>query len=89
MSAARPAQHRQQVGGAIRLAVLGTIVWSTVADTLRTTGAAIAAGAARPVARGSHTPWPPGFSRGFLSAAGIRCLPCSSRSPPFESAVRN
>ena len=66
----------QQVGGAIGLAVLGTIVWSTVADTLRTTSAAIAAGhraAPSPAQLAAHA-LATGFSRGFLTAAGIALL---------------
>src|SRR5499433_2785291 len=39
----------QQVGGAIGLAALGTIAWTTVADNLRNTTAAIAAGQQPPV----------------------------------------
>jgi EmrB/QacA subfamily drug resistance transporter len=62
----------QQVGGAIGLAVLGTIAWSTVADTVRTTSSAIAAGRQpdQPPAHALAT----GFSRGFLTAAGIALL---------------
>src|SRR5580693_9162468 len=75
----------QQVGGAIGLALLGTIAWTTVADSARTQvahAAAAAAKAGRPV----PTPGAPvpasiyehaltaGFSRAFLVAAGIGLL---------------
>jgi EmrB/QacA subfamily drug resistance transporter len=66
----------QQIGGAIGLAVLGSIAWSTVADTARTTSSAIAAGLqpaeppAQLVAHASAT----GFSRGFLVGAGLVLL---------------
>jgi len=63
----------QQVGGAIGLAVLGTIAWSTVADTVRTTSVAIAAGqqaAQSPAQLAAHA-LATGLSRGFLAAAGI------------------
>jgi EmrB/QacA subfamily drug resistance transporter len=75
----------QQVGGAIGLAVLGTVAWTTVADSARTQvahAAAAAAKAGRPV----PTPGAPvpasiyehaltaGFSRAFLVAAGIGLL---------------
>jgi EmrB/QacA subfamily drug resistance transporter len=66
----------QQVGGAIGLALLGTVAWTTVADNLRSARTAIASG---------HSPGVPpgqvvthalatGFSRGFLVAAGIALL---------------
>jgi EmrB/QacA subfamily drug resistance transporter len=66
----------QQVGGAIGLAVLGTIAWSTVADTVRTTSAAIAAGQqpAQPPAQLAAHALATGFSRGFLTAAAIALL---------------
>jgi MFS family permease len=66
----------QQVGGAIGLAVLGTIAWSTVADTVRTTSAAIAAGRQpdQPPAQLAAHALATGFSRGFLTAAGIALL---------------
>ena len=78
----------QQVGGAIGLAVLGTIAWSTVADTTRTTDAAIAAGRqpAQPAAELAAHALATGLSRGFLAAAGSRCSPWSSRSSPSGSA---
>jgi len=67
----------QQVGGAIGLAVLGTVAWTTVADSVRTQVAHAAAG--RPLPK-PGTPPPPsiyyhaltvGFSRAFLVAAAI------------------
>jgi EmrB/QacA subfamily drug resistance transporter len=75
----------QQVGGAIGLALLGTVVWTTVADSVRTQAAHAAAAAAkagRPLPK-PGTPPPAsiyqhaltvGFSRGFLVAAGIALL---------------
>jgi EmrB/QacA subfamily drug resistance transporter len=66
----------QQVGGAIGLAALGTIAWTTVANTVRNTGAAIAAGrqpALSPAQLEAHA-LATGFSRGFLTAAGIALL---------------
>jgi len=66
----------QQVGGAIGLAVLGTIAWSAVADTTRTTDAAIAARrqATQPPAELAAHALATGLSRGFLAAAGIALL---------------
>jgi len=66
----------QQVGGAIGLAALGTIAWTTVTGTLRNTTAAIAAGR-QPPASPAHLTMhalATGFSRGFLVAAGIALL---------------
>ena len=75
----------QQVGGAIGLALLGTVAWTTVADSARTQvahAAAAAAKAGRPLPR-PGTPLPvsiydhaltAGFSRAFLVAAGIGLL---------------
>jgi hypothetical protein len=56
--------------------VLGTIAWSTVADTVRTTSAAIAAGQqpAQPPAQLAAHALATGFSRGFLTAAAIALL---------------
>ena len=59
----------QQVGGAIGPAVLGSVAWSTVADTVRTTTAAIAAGH-QPAQLAAYA-LATGFSRAFLAAAGI------------------
>jgi MFS family permease len=75
----------QQVGGAIGLALLGTVAWTAVADSIRTQVAQAAAAAARsgqPVPK-PGTPPPAsiydhalavGFSRGFLVSAGIALL---------------
>jgi len=66
----------QQVGGAIGLAALGTIAWTTVADNLRNASAAIAAGReppASPAQLATHA-LATGFSHGFLVAAGIALL---------------
>ena len=75
----------QQVGGAIGLALLGTVAWTTVADSIRTQVSDVAATAAKagqPVPK-LGTPLPAsiydhalavGFSRGFLVSAGIALL---------------
>ena len=75
----------QQVGGAIGLALLGTVAWTTVANSIRTQvsdAAAAAAKAGQPVPK-LGTPLPAsiydhalavGFSRGFLVSAGIALL---------------
>jgi hypothetical protein len=72
----------QQVGGAIGLALLGTVAWTAVADSVRTQVAA----AAGPDLSNTAKPGPPppasiydhaltvGFSRGFAVAAGIGLL---------------
>src|SRR5215831_17401314 len=70
----------QQVGGAIGLAVLGTVAWTAVAhNAVHTTAAAAQAG--HPVHPGSplaaaiyQQAIATGFSRGFLVAAGIALL---------------
>ena len=68
----------QQVGGAIGLALLGTIAWTTVADSIRTQ----VAHAGQPLPK-PGTPLPAsiydhaltvGFSRAFVVAAGIGLL---------------
>ncbi len=66
----------QQVGGAIGLATLGTIAWTTVADNLRNVGAAIAAGHQPPESAAQLTAHAlaTGFARGFLTSAGIAVL---------------
>ena len=66
----------QQVGGAIGLAALGTIAWTTVADNLRSASAAIAAGRQPPASPAQLTAQAlaTGFARGFLAAAGIALL---------------
>jgi MFS family permease len=75
----------QQIGGAIGLALLGTVAWTSVADSVRTQ-LAHAAAAAGQAGRPLPTPGAPppafvyhhaladGFSRGFLVAAGITLL---------------
>jgi hypothetical protein len=75
----------QQIGGAIGLALLGTVAWTTVADSVRTQvahAAAAAAKAGRPLPK-PGAPLPAsiydhalavGFSRGFVVAAGIALL---------------
>jgi EmrB/QacA subfamily drug resistance transporter len=75
----------QQVGGAIGLALLGTVAWTTVADSLRAQvahAAAAAAKAGRPLPK-PGTPPPAsiydhalaaGFSRAFVVATGIALL---------------
>ena len=75
----------QQVGGAIGLALLGTVAWTTVAESVKTQvahAAAAAAKAGRPLPK-PGTPPPAsiydhaltvGFSRGFVVAAGIGLL---------------
>jgi EmrB/QacA subfamily drug resistance transporter len=76
----------QQVGGAIGLALLGTVAWTVVSNSVRSQVSALAAAAARaghPVhATGSgqipHAIYnhalATGFSRGFLVSAGIALL---------------
>jgi EmrB/QacA subfamily drug resistance transporter len=74
----------QQVGGAIGLALLGTVAWTTVADSVRTQvahAAAAAAQAGRPVPKPGTPPaaiylhaLTAGFSRGFVVAAGLGLL---------------
>jgi EmrB/QacA subfamily drug resistance transporter len=74
----------QQVGGSIGLAVLGTVAWTAVANSIRTQAAHAAAAAAR----AGHPARPSGalsaaiyrhalatgFARGFLVAAGVMLL---------------
>jgi predicted MFS family arabinose efflux permease len=62
----------QQVGGAIGLAALGTVAWTTVANSLRNPGAAIASGV--PPAQVAHHALATGFSRGFLVSAIIALI---------------
>jgi EmrB/QacA subfamily drug resistance transporter len=72
----------QQVGGAIGLAVLGTVAWSVVASSLRSQAAATAragghaAGARAAAAQTQiyHHALAVGFSRGFLVSAGVLAL---------------
>ena len=68
----------QQVGGAIGLAVLGTVAWTTVADSVRTqvahaAGAVIKLGTPPPAPVYNHA-LTDGFSRAFEVAAGIGLL---------------
>jgi EmrB/QacA subfamily drug resistance transporter len=70
----------QQVGGAIGLAVLGTVAWTAVADSVRTQSAQAAA-AGHPLPSSGTPPvsvydhaLTVGFSRGFEVAAGIGLL---------------
>ena len=69
----------QQVGGSLGLAVLGTVAWTGVADSIRSQVAAAAARAGH--AAGGQLPpaiyhhaLAAGFSRGFLISAGIAAL---------------
>ena len=62
----------QQVGGAIGLAVLGTVAWTTVANSVRTQVGH--ASAAPPPASIYNHALTVGFSRAFLVAAGIGLL---------------
>ena len=74
----------QQIGGAIGLAVFGTIAWTVVANSVRagavhaTTAAGLAGHAARPSQAGLtaiyHHALAAGFSRAFLAAAAAMLL---------------
>jgi Major Facilitator Superfamily. len=84
----------QQVGGAIGLALLGTVAWTAVADSVRTQ---VAGGAAAKAGRPLPKPGTP--RRVHLRSRpdgrlfpcvrrlprGSGCSPCSSRSPPSGS----
>jgi len=63
----------QQVGGAIGLAVLGTVAWTTVANSVRTQSPHAPAGAPVPTSIYNHA-LTVGFSRAFEVAAGIGVL---------------
>ncbi len=63
----------QQVGGAIGLALLGTVAWTAVADSVRTQVGHAAAGTAPPASIYDHA-LTVGFSRAFVVAAGIGLL---------------
>ena len=80
----------QQVGGSIGLALLGTVAWTVMANTARSSAASVAA-----AARAGHPPagtaaqikaaiydhaLPVGFSRGFEVSAGIMLLALIVRS---------
>jgi EmrB/QacA subfamily drug resistance transporter len=72
----------QQVGGSIGLALLGTVAWTAVADSVRSQAAAAAAKAGHPLAgTGGHIPksiydhaLAHGFSQAFLLSAGIALI---------------
>jgi EmrB/QacA subfamily drug resistance transporter len=75
----------QQVGGAIGLALLGTVAWTAVADSIKTQAAHAAAAAAKagqplpklgaPVPESIyHHALAAGFSRGFVVSTGIALL---------------
>ncbi|MEB8336980.1 MFS transporter [Streptomyces endophyticus] len=61
----------QQVGGAIGLALLGTVAWTAVANSVRSQGAQV--GTAPPESIYNHA-LAVGFSRGFAVAAGVALL---------------
>ena len=76
----------QQVGGSIGLAVIGTVAFTVVANSLRSAAAAAAAAAkvgAHPTAaqaaalrtQAYHHALATGFSRGYLVSAGVLVLP--------------
>ena len=72
----------QQVGGAIGLAIVGTVAWSAVASSLRSQAAAAARAAVRAsTARAAglqtriyHNALAAGFSQGYLVSAGVLVL---------------
>ena len=71
----------QQVGGSIGLAILGTVAWSAVANSLRSQAAAVKAGVHASAAQAhtlqtqmSNHALATGFSRGFIVSAGIMAL---------------
>ncbi len=76
----------QQVGGALGLAVLGTVAWSAVANSLRSQVAAAAAAAKTATVHlstaqaaalqkaAAHHALATGFSQGYIVAAGIMAL---------------
>jgi EmrB/QacA subfamily drug resistance transporter len=72
----------QQVGGAVGLAILGTVAWSAVASSLRSQATAAARAGVHPAgasaaalqARMYHHALATGFSRGYLVSAGIMVL---------------
>jgi hypothetical protein len=65
----------QQVGGAIGLAILGTVAWSAVASNLHSATAAVGGKvtAAQQVGIYNHA-LASGFSKGYLVSAGISLL---------------
>jgi EmrB/QacA subfamily drug resistance transporter len=76
----------QQVGGAVGLAVLGTVAWSAVANSLRSQAAAAAAAAKTATVHlsaaqqaalqkaGTNHALAHGFSQGYIVSAGIMAL---------------
>ncbi|HEX4724624.1 MAG TPA: MFS transporter [Pseudonocardiaceae bacterium] len=68
----------QQVGGAIGLALLGTVAWTAVADSIRTQAAAVGGAAPRPGIPPPASVYDHalavGFSGGFDVAAGVALL---------------
>lgn len=64
----------QQVGGAIGLAVVGTVAWSAVSSNLRSALHGSAATAATPHVQTYHHALATGFSGGYLVSAGIFAL---------------
>jgi hypothetical protein len=76
----------QQVGGSIGLAVIGTVAWTVVANSLRSAAAGAAAAARAGVHPSTaqaaalrtlayHHALATGFSRGYLVSAGVLVLP--------------
>ena len=68
----------QQVGGAIGLAIVGTVAWSAVASTRQSAAAAAAQAGAHPsatqtAALKAHA-LAAGFSQGYLVSAGVLVL---------------
>ena len=71
----------QQLGGSIGLALLGTVAWTVVANTIHADAATAVARAGHPVTPGGplaatiyNHALVTGFGRGFLAAAGIALL---------------
>jgi hypothetical protein len=69
----------QQVGGSIGLAIIGTVAFTVVANSLQSAAAAAAKAGAHPsaaqVTQAYHHALATGFSRGYLVSAGILVLP--------------
>ncbi|MGA5900323.1 MFS transporter [Streptomyces venetus] len=63
----------QQVGGAVGLAVLGTVAWTAVANSVRSQAAAAGPGAPSPASVYNHA-LAVGFSRAFVVAAAVALL---------------
>ena len=76
----------QQVGGAVGLALLGTVAWSAIANSLRSQAAAAAAAAKTATVHlsaaqaaalqkaATHHALAHGFSKGYTVAAGIMAI---------------